>query len=276
MTPSHSPSSTSPRTITQLREGKLSSVTDALATEEPLEIRINHQPVAITLRTPGHDAELAAGFCLTEGIIDSADELEDVQPCGEAEKGNVMLVTLTPAALARRQAAVERAKRQTYLSSSCGLCGKESLDRMAQAIAPIDAGFTLSRAVLMALPEVMRSAQATFDKTGGLHAAGLFTPAGQLRTLREDVGRHNAVDKAIGQLLLTNQIPSRELVLLVSGRASFEIMQKAARAGIGVVAAISAPSSLAAEFATRFGMTLVGFLRPGRMNIYHDVGRLIA
>lgn len=270
------PSSTSPRPITQLRECKLSVVTDVLATEEPLEIRINDQPVAITLRTPGHDADLAAGFCLTEGIVDTADELEDVQPCSEADKGNVMLVTLTAEALMRRQAAVERAKRQTYLSSSCGLCGKESLDRIAQDIRPIEGRFTLSREVLMALPEVMRGAQATFDKTGGLHAAGLFTPAGRLRTLREDVGRHNAVDKAIGQMLLTGQIPADDHVLLVSGRASFEIMQKAARAGIGVVAAISAPSSLAVDFAIRFSMTLVGFLRPGRMNIYHDVDRLIA
>src|SRR5690606_1371427 len=132
----------------------------------------NDQPVAITLRTPGHDADLAAGFCLTEGIVDTADELEDVQPCSEADKGNVMLVTLTAEALARRQAAVARAKRQTYLSSSCGLCGKESLDRIAQDIRPIEGRFTLSREVLMALPEVMRGAQATFDKTGGLHAAG--------------------------------------------------------------------------------------------------------
>lgn len=265
---------TSSRPITQLRDGQLSQVNDALATEEPLEIRINDQPVAITLRTPGHDADLAAGFCLTEGIIDHTDELDDVSPCCEAEMGNVMLVTLTAAALARRQAAIARAKRETFLSSSCGLCGKQSLDRIAQDIQPIEASITLSRELLMTLPDVMRSAQATFDRTGGLHAAGIFTPQGQLRTLREDVGRHNAVDKAIGQLLLTGQIPARSHVLLVSGRASFEIMQKAARAGIGVVAAISAPSSLAVDFARRFGMTLVGFLRPGRMNIYHDVARL--
>lgn len=273
-----------PRPVARYRDGRRSDDQDRLAAEEPLEIRLGDAPLAVTMRTPGHDLELAAGFCLTEGIVREPDDLEAVEPCGEAEHGNVVLVRLSDEAAAKRDEQIRYARRELYLSSSCGLCGKATLDRIEQEVPPIGGRFTVHRGVLGGMPDAMRAAQAAFDQTGGLHAAGLFTPAGELRVLREDVGRHNAVDKVIGHQLLLGRVPidpSKSAhpdgpgVLLVSGRASFEIMQKAAMAGIALVAAVSAPSSLAADFAARMGMTLVGFLRPGRMNVYHDAGRLV-
>jgi FdhD protein len=261
----------------QFRDGRQTEIDDRLAVEEPLEVRIGKEPLAITMRTPQSprsDADLAAGFCLTEGIIEHADEIESVEPCRIAEYGNVVIVTLTDEAMARRAEAIACGRRETYMSSSCGVCGTKSIDRIEKAVKAIDGRFTVSPSTLMALPTRMRAAQATFEATGGLHAAGLFTPAGELRIVREDVGRHNAVDKVIGAALLDGQVPIDPGVLLVSGRSSFEIMQKAAMAGIAVVAAVGAPSSLAVDIATRFGVTLVGFLREGRMNVYHDRGRI--
>lgn len=249
-------------------------VDDALAVEEPLEIRVNSEPLAVTMRTPGHDLELAAGFCLTEGVIAHGDDLESVMPCDQATHGNAVLVTLTQEALAARAEQLRCARRESYLSSSCGLCGKVSIDRVRQRIGLLDQSLRVSRATLEALPGVMRQAQATFDATGGLHAASLFDAQGNLLVLREDVGRHNAADKVIGQRLLLGRVPARDAMLLISGRASFEIVQKAAMAGVQLLAAVSAPSSLAVSFAKETGMTLVGFLRPGRMNIYHDIGRV--
>jgi FdhD protein len=267
------PSSTT-RPVTSVRDGRDQHMDDHLAVEEPLEIRVGDEPLAVTMRTPGHDRELAAGFCFTEGIVKRADDLESVEVCKEADYGNVVIVRLSEEAAAARRAETKRAQRQLYMSSSCGLCGKASLDRIEQQVEPIAGRFTLARDVLMSLPDKMRAAQPTFDQTGGLHAAALFTPGGELRVLREDVGRHNAVDKVVGWALLSGQTPIDPGVLLVSGRASFEIMQKAAVAGVAFVAAVSAPSSLAVDFAARFGMTLVGFLRPGRVNVYHDEGRI--
>lgn len=263
------------RAVVQWREGVSSRVEDHVAAEEPLEIRIGDEPMAITMRTPGHDRDLAAGFCLTEGVIEHADELEDVSACGESKTGNVMVVTLIDEAMTKRTKQIACAKRELYMSSSCGLCGKQSLDRIEQKVPKISDQFRMSRQILMTLPSMMREAQPTFEQTGGLHAAALFDGRGKLELLREDVGRHNAVDKVVGAKLLLGQLPLETSVLLVSGRASFEIMQKAAMAGLSVVAAISAPSSLAVDFAVRFNMTLVGFLRQGRMNIYHDAGRLV-
>lgn len=262
------------RLATRYGEGFAVEGTDHLAVEEPLEIRLANEPLSITMRTPGHDTELAAGFCFTEGLVRHPDDLESVEVCGEAKLGNVVIVKLNDETMSRRAAKVQSARREIYMSSSCGLCGKQTLDRIEQDIPPIRGDFRVSRAALDALPGTMRKAQSTFDQTGGLHAAGLFTPAGRLRVVREDVGRHNAVDKVVGWAVLTNQTPLDPAVLLVSGRASFEIMQKAAMAGIAVVCAVSAPSSLAVDFAARMGMTLVGFLRPGRMNVYHDRGRI--
>jgi FdhD protein len=249
-------------------------VEDRVAIEEPLEIRIGSAPLAITMRTPGHDRDLAAGFCFTEGIVKDGDEIERVEACLEAEYGNIAIVTLTEEALANcksdRDASITAAQREMYVSSSCGLCGKQSIDRIRQSISPIESDVKIESKILSQLSSTMRKEQATFDDTGGLHAAALFKSDGTLIVLREDVGRHNAVDKVIGASLLAGQLPLSSCILLVSGRTSFEIMQKAATAGIPVVAAISAPSSLAVEFAQELNMTLIGFLRGEKMNIYHD------
>lgn len=247
---------------------------DLVAVEEPLELRLNDEPMAITMRTPGHDVELAAGFCVTEGVVEDAADLEDIQPCHEAAYGNVVLITLTDEALDRRRDQISRARRELYLSSSCGLCGTQSIDRLWRRIPPLRQRFTVSPDIIQTLPTRMREAQATFDRTGGLHAAAWFAPDGRLRRLREDVGRHNAVDKVIGAEALETGTPLNAGVLLVSGRASFEIIQKAAVAGIGCVCAVSAPSSLAVDAAKQLDVTLIGFLRDARMNVYHDSGRL--
>lgn len=271
---SHSEGSTQ-RTVLRHVAAESNRGEDCLAIEEPLEIRIGDEPLAVTMRTPGNDIDLAAGFCLTEGIVRHPDELESVEPCHEAKYGNVVAVTLAEDAMQRRGDQIARSRRELYLSSSCGLCGKQSIDRIEQDIMAIKGSFTVNRELLGQLPDVMRKAQATFEQTGGLHAAAIFSPDGQLAVLREDVGRHNAVDKVIGHQLLLGNVPIDPAILLASGRASFEIMQKAAMAGIAMVAAVSAPSSLAVDFAVQADMTLVGFLRPGRMNVYHDTRRLV-
>jgi FdhD protein len=265
-----------PRPVERHDGGRRAAGEDAVVVEEPLEIRIGDEPLAVTMRTPGHDEELAAGFCLTEGIVGEADELESVTTCVEADYGNVVRVRLASAALERRRDRIERARRETFLSSSCGLCGKQSIDRIAQELRALGGRFQVSAAVLAGLPDAMRSRQDAFAATGGLHAAALFRPEGDLVVLREDVGRHNAVDKVIGHQLLLGGVPFDPGVLLVSGRASFEVVQKAVAAGIAAVCAVSAPSSLAVDLARGVGLTLVGFLRPGRMNVYHDRGRIAA
>ena len=247
---------------------------DFVVVEEPVEIRVDGEPLAVTMRTPGADAELAAGFCLTEGVIDHPDELERVEPCTLANYGNVVNVALAESVRPRWQATQSRTRRELYLSSSCGLCGTQTLDRLAKRITPVTIDFTVPAAVLARLPALLSEDQAAFASTGGLHAAGWFTPQGERLLVREDVGRHNAVDKLIGALLLSGQLPAKPGVLLVSGRASFELVQKAARAGIGFLAAVGAPSSLAVEAAERFGLTLVGFLRADRWNVYANAERL--
>ena len=264
-----------PRPILRIRDDQRTADTDLLAVEEPLEIRISSAPLAITMRTPGHDADLAAGFCLTENIIEHADDLESIEPCRIAEYGNVVIVHLTEEAATRRQAQITCSTRELYMSSSCGLCGKQSIDRIQQSIAPLTSPLQIPAALLHSLPALMRQTQSTFEATGGLHAAALFNAAGDLQLLREDVGRHNAVDKVIGAALLTGQLPLSHHLLLVSGRASFELIQKAAIAGIPLLAAVGAPSSLAVDLATRLNLTLVGFLREGRMNIYSAAHRIL-
>lgn len=243
---------------------------DQLVVEEPLAIRSGDTPLAVTMRTPGHDEELAAGFLFTEGIVEGADEIESLQPCAEAGWGNVIEARLPTAAAA----AAEGARRASFLSSSCGICGKESIDQVRQRVAPLADTLRLTQAVLLGLPERMRALQAGFARTGGLHAAALFDETGSLLCLREDVGRHNAVDKVIGHELLLGRLPLAGRGLLVSGRLSFEITQKAARAGIELLAGVSAPSSLAVDLAGEVGMTLVGFLRAPRFNIYTATSRI--
>lgn len=262
------------RAIVRIEQARSFAATDRLAIEEPLEIRLDDEPLAVTMRTPGDDLDLAAGFCLTEGVIQSAADLRRLETCGRAGMENVVLVTLEEHVRAARHAQIAGAERRLYLSSSCGICGKAALDRIAVHIPPIAGRFSAKQAVLARLPEAMRAAQSTFDATGGLHAAAIFSPQGELIVLREDVGRHNAVDKVIGAQLRANQLPLDPAILLVSGRASFEIIQKAAVAGIAMIAAISAPSSLAVDLAESCGITLVGFLRPGRMNVYSGAERV--
>lgn len=276
--PSPASSAWTVRSVSRWTRGGGVADEDRLAVEEPLEIRIGDEPLAVTMRTPtgaDQDCELAAGFCLTEGVVADGDDLERVEICGEARFGNVVAVTLTDQAMQQRACQVAQARRELYLSSSCGLCGKQSLDRIEQRCQPVQDDFKISAALLAQLPDVLREAQPTFAQTGGLHAAGLFKPDGNLIAAREDVGRHNAVDKLIGRQLLLGSLPLDPAVLLVSGRTSFEIMQKAAMAGAAIVAGVSAPSSLALDFAKRMNMTLAGFLRAGRMNVYHDPGRLV-
>lgn len=247
---------------------------EAIAVEEPLEIRIGDTPLAVTMRTPGHDEELAAGFCWTEGVFDRADDLVSVRPCERAEFDNVVEVELTEGAMAHRMAQIERARRRPFVASSCGLCGKESIDRIEQDVSPAGPGPFVEASLLERLSGEMERAQAVFAETGGLHAAGLFDATGRLLVLREDVGRHNAVDKVIGHEVLLGRVPLTDSILLVSGRAGFEIVQKAATAGISIICAVSAPSSLAVDLAQRLGMTLVGFLRGARMNVYAGAERL--
>ena len=243
-------------------DGSLSPADDLLAVEEPLQIRVNGRDLSITMRTPGHDRELAAGFLFTEGIIGSREDVAAIE-VGE----NVVSLTLAvgvdiPVA------------RNFYTSSSCGVCGKASIESLYAAGCRMLPRCEAAREVIHGLPEKLRAAQAAFDHTGGLHGAGLFDLAGNLQMVREDVGRHNAVDKLAGAAFLDGRLPLAECILMLSGRASFELVQKAAMAGIPVVAAVGAPSSLAVETARRFGMTLAGFVRDGRFNIYSGVGRL--
>ena len=247
---------------------------DRVTVEEPLEIRVGGQTLAVTMRTPGHDFELAAGFLVAEGVVSRAEEILRIEHCREVrspeEEGNVVIVrTSAPAA-----GALDRARRLTLTTSSCGLCGKGSIEAVRGSFPRIPDGVALDPAVLAALPDRLRREQAAFRETGGLHAAGIFSLTGEPKVVREDVGRHNAVDKAIGALFLSGEVPLRESVLLVSGRASFEIVQKALAAGIPIVAAVSAPSSLAVDLARDSGMTLVGFLRGAQFNVYSGADRL--
>ena len=244
---------------------------DLLAREEPLEIRVRGRGVAVTMRTPGHDDELAAGFLLAEGIVHRAEQIVGIRPCQQARSPeNTLNVFLAAGVKLDRK----RLTRHVFATSSCGLCGKASIEAVHQHFPPIHSTVTVAVRTLGALPDLMRAAQPAFTQTGGLHAAALFDLQGALLALREDVGRHNAVDKILGHGLLSKGLPFSSHILLVSGRASFEILQKALAGRIPVVCAISAPSSLAVEFARQNGQTLVGFLRDGAMNVYAGAERI--
>jgi FdhD protein len=250
---------------------------DSLAAEEPLELRVDGRALAVTMRTPGHDVELAHGFLLTEGVIGSAADVSTARYCdGVDEEGrntyNVLDVALAPG-VEPPDIGVER---NFYTTSSCGVCGKAALDavKLKTRFSPAGDGCRVSPETLTTLPDLLRDQQRVFSSTGGLHAAGLFTTTGDPLVVREDVGRHNAVDKAIGRALLEGRVPLAGSVLMVSGRASFELVQKAAMAGVPVLAAVSAPSSLAAELADEQGITLVGFLRGSSMNVYTHAERI--
>jgi FdhD protein len=249
--------------VVRVRDGVRSEMPDVLAAEEPLEIRLNGEPVAVTMRTPGHDTELAVGFLLGEGIVQPR-QIANVLEC-RSDEGDGGIADVK---LGAGEEASGGWQRNFYATSSCGVCGKASIDAVRVAAGAVPDGPAVDRDVLHDLPEALRAAQRVFDRTGGLHAAGLFTPNGELEILREDVGRHNAVDKVVGRSSLDGRLPLNDHVLLVSGRVSFEIVQKALVAGIPFLAAVSAPSTLAVRLAREANMTVVGFLRPGGFNVY--------
>ncbi|MDQ0597741.1 FdhD protein [Streptomyces canus] len=266
------------RKVIRIRDGAVSSRPDTLVAEEPLEIRLNGKPLAITMRTPGDDFALAAGFLVSEGVLAAGSDLRNIVYCAGATVDgsntyNVVDVRTAPDVVIPDITL----ERNVYTTSSCGLCGKASLDAVRTTTRwPISdtPPVRLEPDLLAGLPDRLRAAQRVFDRTGGLHAAALFTEDGELLDIREDVGRHNAVDKLVGRALQNDDLPLSRVVLLVSGRASFELAQKAVMAGIPVLAAVSAPSSLAVDLAVETGLTLVGFLRGSSMNVYAGEGRI--
>jgi FdhD protein len=252
---------------------------DTLAAEEPFEIRVNGTPLTVTMRTPGDDVELAHGFLLTEGVIGDREDVVTARYCEGTDDDGANTYNLLDIRLAPGVAPPDPSvTRNFYTTSSCGVCGKAALDaiRLATSFKPGDDTTTVTTATLAALPDKLRARQKLFQSTGGIHAAGLFTADGELLAVREDVGRHNAVDKVLGWALLSGRVPLAGCVLLVSGRASFELAQKAAMAGVPILAAVSAPSSLAVDVAEEQGMTLVGFLRGETMNVYSGVQRVLS
>ena len=268
------------RRIVRFDGGATSIRQDTLATEEPLEIRLvtasGSLPVAITMRTPGHDFELAAGFLFTEGIVRSREDIQRMEYCVGPiadQQYNSIGVHLRPGAAVD----MARLERHFYTSSSCGVCGKASLEALHVQVpwAPPPGAPRVTPTEIAQLPDRLRAAQGVFDRTGGLHASGLFTAEGELLSVREDVGRHNALDKLVGEQLLAGALPLHDGVLVLSGRASFELVQKAAMGGIAVMIAVGAPSSLAADSAEELGITLVGFARGDRFNVYTHPGRVL-
>ncbi len=246
---------------------------DAVAVEEPLEIRLGDDPISVTMRTPGDDYDLVAGFLYAEGIVFRRADLKDLGYCLDPkhrELRNIVRATLARVPVA----AVEQARRRAFTASSCGLCGKGSIEALTRDLPRLDDAVRIPRARIASLPDLLRKAQPTFSSTGGLHAAGLFASDGKLLCAREDIGRHNAVDKVVGRMFLDGKLPLSGTVLMVSGRASFEIVQKALAARIPILCAVSAPSSLAVSLARESGMTLVGFLRGAEGNVYCGAERL--
>ncbi len=271
------------KTKTRVRvveDGRARVKSDHLATEEPMEIRLvtggKRQTVAVTMRTPGADFELAAGFLYGEGIVDSADDVQKISYCVDADldaeqQYNIVNVELRGG----RDYDLRSLERHFYTTSACGVCGKASLEQLELRDCPvIPPGPKVAPGVIYSLPEKLREAQGLFEATGGLHAAALFDAKGNLIALKEDVGRHNATDKLIGWALLERRLPLSTYIVMVSGRSSFEILQKCLTAGVPTVCAISAPSSLAVDVARQFGMTLVGFLRGNRFNVYSGFDRI--
>lgn len=265
--------------------GETAIESDALAVEEPLEIRLGfldengkpaHKSISVTMRTPGDDFELAAGFLFTEGIIDSTDQIKQIKHCGVRAETSVFNNTVRVDLRADVKIDFRKLERHFYTTSSCGVCGKTSIEALQTGVCalPDRTSPIFARETIYRLPEILRAHQNVFDRTGGLHAAALFNCAGELESLREDVGRHNAVDKLIGSEFLARKTPVSDKLMLVSGRASFELVQKALMAGIPILAAIGAPSSLAVELACETGMTLLGFVRDHRFNIYCGAERI--
>src|SRR6266436_5337410 len=258
----------SQKIIRRKRDGELEYLPDDLTIEEPLEIHVGRQVLATTMRTPGHDEELAAGFLVSEAVVHKREEIAKIS----ANSENTVVVDLA----AGLKLKLNSAQRFGTISSSCGICGKTSIEAIRQNFPAIEStNARIDVQTLLSLPALLQKHQNDFGRTGGIHAAGLFEVDGELRIVREDIGRHNAVDKAIGRPFLDGLLPLDRHLLLVSGRASFEILQKALAAGIPIVAAVSAPSTLAADFARESNQTLIGFLRPPSFNIYSHIERVI-
>jgi FdhD protein len=282
---SYSPASAERTTVQRVAGTVLTRDTDLLAIEAPLEISLGYGPasqrqahsLAVTMRTPGHDAELVAGFLLSEGIVAQPADIQSLvhraDPRRPKERGNVLRAELVPGVVLE----LDRLERHFYTSSSCGVCGKTSIEAVRASNCPLPppaASPRVPASLIHQLPERQRAAQRVFEQTGGLHATALFSATGELLSLREDVGRHNAFDKVVGAALLAGHLPLNQHIVLLSGRASFELVQKAALAGVAILAAVGAPSSLAVEAAEEFGLTLLGFVRNERFNIYTHEARI--
>lgn len=258
--------------VTEWNEGRLEKHEDEIAAEEPLEIRIGNSPITVTMRTPGHDEELAAGFLWSEGIVDDPSQIAALRSYVTSSAGKKNGVD---AELQNCEFEPAELQRNFFAASSCGICGKASIEAIRQrGLRAPNADFRIGPELLCGLPGKLREAQTVFSRTGGLHAAALFDDAGELIVLREDIGRHNAVDKVIGWALLNGQLPLARHAMLVSGRGGFEIVQKALSAGVPVLASVSAPSSLAVQLARELGLTLVGFLRGHRFVVYSGESRV--
>lgn len=256
--------------VTEWHAGQTRAQLDSLAAEEPLEIRIGKSPLSVTMRTPGHDRELAMGFLFSEGLIEDPAEIEEIRESAAGKARNRISIVLR-----NRDFDPETVRRNFFAASACGICGKAAIESIRRrGVGALDDGFRFAPEMLCGLPEAARSKQAVFERTGGLHAAALFDEQGQLLALREDIGRHNAVDKVIGWAALEGRLPLSRHVLLVSGRGGFEIVQKAIVARVPVLASVSAPSSLAVRLARELGMTLIGFLRGQRFVIYSGEQRV--
>src|SRR5918993_39247 len=265
-------------TVVRVSENARSTESDVAAVEEPLEIRLHDRPFAVIMRTPGADRELAAGFLLAESVVHTAAELGAVEHCRHPhhpDVHNIVNVFLLGDAVARLEETLAE-RRNVMANSSCGLCGRVTIDSLKTRAAPLSSTTSIAADVVHDLPDALRAQQAGVDRTGGLHGAALFTTTGVLITSAEDVGRHNAVDKVIGRLLLEERLPIDDLVLVVSGRTSYEIVQKAWLAGLPVICAVSAPSSLAIQLAGEAGITLLGFARGRAFNIYSHPQRIRA
>ncbi|MGB6484699.1 MAG: formate dehydrogenase accessory sulfurtransferase FdhD [Candidatus Acidiferrales bacterium] len=260
--------------VQEWNDGRVRAQQDYLVGEEPLEIRVGKHALSVTMRTPSDDLDLAAGFLFTEGLIQRQEQIVSIghaTACKPTERGNIVQVELAAGVTLD----LEKMQRNFFASSSCGICGKASIDAVrARGVRPANSGFRVSPEVICRLPEALRAKQQIFGRTGGLHAAGAFNASGELIVEREDIGRHNAVDKTVGWALREGRLPLSECVLMVSGRGGFEIVQKAAMAGVPVVASVSACSSLAVQFAREMGMTLIGFLRDRRFVVYSGNERL--
>jgi FdhD protein len=262
--------------VSRVRSGRNEIGSDRAAVEEPLEIRLHNRPFAVIMRTPGADRELAAGFLLAERVLASPDDLGTIEYCTDPSAEhpeNIVNATLVNGSVGALDRLLDQ-RRQVTTNSSCGLCGRLTIESLKVEAPPLTSAWQAPASLLLELPDRLRSAQTVFDQTGGLHAAGLFTREGRLEAIAEDVGRHNAVDKVIGRMLMQDRLPLSDHLLFVSGRTSFEIVQKAFLAGIPLVAAVSAPSSLAIDLANECGVTLVGFLRGENFNVYAHPERI--